>query len=230
MKKVFPHLHNFRDFCGYRCVDGAVLRGNVFARSDNPRFVDAEEIKILRDRGFTTVIDLRRDYEPKDRPDLLAESEGFDYHLIPMYTDPYSSMGNLTTPDTIVAFFMEKLVASAPCISAVFRLFATAPNGVLFHCESGKDRTGLIAALLLLLCGVKEETIIEDYRLSYDNLYRGADPELLSDPVMIPMAETMSRFLSRFQERYSDPCEYFYLLGITEAEIRQIRYKIKENR
>ena len=154
---------------------------------------------------------------------------GFDYHLIPMYTDPYSSMGNLTTPDAIVAFFMEKLTASAPCISSVFHLFASSPNGVLFHCESGKDRTGLIAALLLLLCDVEEKAIVEDYRLSYDNLYHGADPELLSDPVMVPMAETMCLFLSCFRAEYSVPICYFHSIGITEDEIMQIRYKIKKN-
>ena len=44
MESEFPHLRNFRDFAGYRCNDGKRIRGNVFARSDNPRLVGEDEM------------------------------------------------------------------------------------------------------------------------------------------------------------------------------------------
>ena len=223
----FPHLRNFRDFSGYRCVDGAKLRSNVLARSDNPCFVEDDEISELKKQGFTTIIDLRRKNERNYRPDKLSERSGFDYYPVVMNDDPYTDFGSVLEPLDIAAAYYSKLTVSADRIAAIFRIMANAKTGVLFHCESGKDRTGTIAALLLLLCGVADDDIAEDYRLSYDRMYLDSS-DLISDPTLVPMTETMNLFLEQFHREYSVAEDYFLSIGLTKEEILMIRSKIKE--
>ncbi|MGN0962571.1 MAG: tyrosine-protein phosphatase [Clostridia bacterium] len=227
METVFPNLKNFRDFEGCRCNDGKRVKGNAFARSDNPRFIEEGEIAELRRRGLTTVIDLRRANEAANRPDRLASEPGFTYRHIVMNDEAYTALGPMTVPGEIADAFYSKLTVSSEHIADIFRAFAASETGVLFHCESGKDRTGTVAALLLLLNDVCDEDIIEDYRLSYDRMYVNGDPELLSDPTLIPMKETMELFLERFHRDYPVPMDYFLSIGLTQGELESIRRRFR---
>lgn len=227
MKDSFVYLKNFRDFSGYRCVDGTTLRGDTFARSDNPREISEEEIDELRKRGFTTVIDLRRENEKEVFPDQLSFVQDFKYHPIIMNDVAYTDLGVLIEPKDIAAAYYGMLGPSRDRIAAIFRILAVSESGVLFHCEAGKDRTGTIAALLLLLCDVEDATIAEDYRLSYDCLYYDGG-EYVSEPTLVPQKETMEFFLKRFHEDYPIAADYFRGIGLSENEIRQIRNKIKK--
>lgn len=220
-----PHLLNFRDFSACRRRDGTLLPANVFARSDNPASLEDEEIAALQKRGLTTVVDLRRRQECAARPDCLRDCPGFSYHHIVMNDEPYLSFNRGIEPADIAAAYYSKLTVSARRIAGIFQVFAGAGDGVLFHCESGKDRTGTIAILLLLIHDVRDEDIAEDYRLSYDRMYASEQPALLADPTLIPMAATVTEFLRLFRRDY--PCcdDYFLSIGVTSEELSRIRKK-----
>lgn len=226
--EYLEHLKNFRDFSSYRKKNGAFLKAGIFARSDNPCNITPSEISLLRHRGFGTDIDLRRINELAERPDLLARTEGFNYHQIIMNDDTYYVYGDVLEPPGIAAAYYSRLLGSADRIVKVFRIMAEAEGGVLFHCESGKDRTGTIAALLLLLLDVCEEDIVEDYRLSYDRMYLTGDPLVLADPNLIPQAESMRLFLAMFRQDYAVADKYFRKIGLFDSEIAAIRNKYKE--
>lgn len=227
---LFPlHLKNFRDFGRYRKKDGTPLRRGVYARSDNPCAVTAEDIAFLKAEGFLTDIDLRRDSELIERPDLLAAEDGFSYHHIVMNQHPYHVFCDVIETKGIADSYYHKLTASAPSLLRIFQLIAAAETGVIFHCESGKDRTGTVAALLLLLLEVADKDIIEDYRLTYDCMYLGGDELVLNDPEMIPTAEVMALFLTYFHRDYPQTEDYFYKIGLTAEEIRRIRQKAAIN-
>ncbi len=223
-----PHLLNFRDFSACRRKDNTLLPPNVFARSDNPAYLDEEGIKVLKRRGLTTVVDLRRHDECTVRPDCLADRSEFSHHHIVMNDERYLSFNSAVEPADIAAAYYSKLSVSAARIAAVFQIFAAAQDGVLFHCESGKDRTGTIAILLLLLFDIVDADIAEDYRLSYDRMYDKDHPTLLADPTLIPMKETVSCFLRLFRRDF--PCcdDYFLSIGLTPGELAGIRRKYGE--
>lgn len=221
----FFHLANFRDFSTCRKKDGTLLAPNIFARSNNPAFLDEEEIADLKARRLTTVVDLRRDPECETRPDCLANRPDFQYHHIVMNEDPYATFGDIIDPADVAAAYYSKLSVSARKIAAVFQLFAAAKDGVLFHCESGKDRTGTVAILLLLLNDIIDEDIAEDYRLSYDKMYGAADQTLLSDPTLVPKKETVSYFLQQFRQDFACCDDYFLQIGLTAKELSRIRGK-----
>ena len=222
----FEHLLNFRDFRHYRRNQGPPLPGNVFARSNNPDFLSTEELAELKRRGLTCVVDLRRDAEVAARPDFLAAQPEFTYHHIIMNDELYTNFNAGLTPEEGAAAYFSKLTVSADRIRLIFQVFAQSDAGVLFHCQSGKDRTGTIAALLLLLLDVKSEDIVEDYRLSYDRMYFGDNEGLLHDPTLVPKVETMEIFLSHFDKKYRNSEAYLLEIGLSEAELGRIRAKV----
>lgn len=223
--KAFPDLKNFRDLCCYRTNSGAGLNRGVFARSDNPYRITPAETEKLRSLGFTSVIDLRRKDEIGLRPDLLASAEGFTYHSVVMNEGRYITYCDTTVPPGAAKAYFDFLGMYRDRVAEIFRLLSAAECGIMFHCESGKDRTGVIAALLLQLCDVCEEDIIEDYRLSYDRMYLGGEEELLCDPTLIPCAETMELFLSFMGKKYGKSEDYLLSAGLKDKEISKIREK-----
>ena len=219
------HLSNFRDLGGMITSSGKKLRYNVFARSNNPSRVTEEEIALIKAKGFRVVVDLRRDNERSRRPDLLADRSDFDYHPIVMNERPYRDYCPLVDDESIAKAYFSKLTVSAESLKEIFTLFAQADGGVLFHCESGKDRTGTVAALLLMLVGAKDEDIIADYALSYDRLYVKCDDVYLADPDILPKAAVMESFIRRFRQEYDGADDYFEKIGFDDVYRKMIREK-----
>lgn len=148
--------HNVRDLGGLRTRSGGRLRtGRVF-RSDYPSFVDADAGGAAA-LGLATVVDLRRATEA-DVECVDWAALGVAYRRWPLTAGREDSWharypAYLTRrPETVVGAVRD----------------AMRPEGhpVLFHCAAGKDRTGVVAALLLALLDVPDDDIVEDYLLS----------------------------------------------------------------
>ncbi len=124
-------------------------------------------------------------------------------------------------------------------IAGIMSAIAAAPEGaLLFHCHAGKDRTGLIAALLLALAGVPHATIAEDYALSQVCLQPIFDQRLNQEPDlasrerlarMIGAApETMFGILAYLDERHGGAECYLRAAGVAEADLERLRLRIQE--
>jgi protein-tyrosine phosphatase len=124
-------------------------------------------------------------------------------------------------------------------IAGVMSAIAAAPGGVvLFHCHAGKDRTGLIAALLLALGGVPEETIAEDYALSQACLQPTYDEHLSQEPDPAKRArlarqigtvpETMLGILEHIDARHGGAERYLLAAGVAPADVARLRRRVKE--
>ncbi|MFV7878499.1 tyrosine-protein phosphatase, partial [Enterococcus faecium] len=116
--------------------------------------------------------------------------------------------------DVLLDLYIEALERRGAAIVAVLEALAEAPDGtVLFHCTAGKDRTGLIAALVLALAGVDAETIVDDYARTGIHIApllstimaeaeaRGMDPEALR-PLLACEPVTMASTLDHLQRRW----------------------------
>jgi len=119
------------------------------------------------------------------------------------------------------------------------RAVADAPaGGVLLHCHAGKDRTGVVVALLLGLVGVPDTEIAADYAASEDRLwplYYRMEAEAASDPVKlagiqrqkpIALPETMQSVLDHLHTRYASVSSYLLTAGLTEDELGRIRHRL----
>jgi protein-tyrosine phosphatase len=167
----FEGCHNARDLGGLPTADGRRTRHGAVARSDALDGLTAAGWRALHDHGVRTIIDLRNDDER--RPDAgprpgdietvhIALDGGHDPDFWARWRGPA-----FCTPAYFGPHLERFPEISARVLSAIAR---AGPGGVLFHCVSGRDRTGLVAMLLLSLAGVAAGEIAADHALSEPNL------------------------------------------------------------
>lgn len=163
-------FYNARDLGGLPTVGGdATARGEVF-RSALLTYVTPAGWACARDAGVASVIDLREPVEVSNDGGPPPLPDGIAWRNVPLddfssdrtFWAPFMDDGRYSTPLYYPAF----LRAKSSNVAAAFTALAAAPGGVVVHCAAGRDRTGLIAALLLRLAGVEPGALSVDYALS----------------------------------------------------------------
>ena len=165
--------YNVRDLGGYATVDGRTTRWKTLLRADGLDRLAPVSQRALIDHGIKTVIDLRRTTEVVETPDALADSPDFKYCHKNMAGDLIPEDESAVPIETRVgaeywtANYTARLdLRRAHIVEILAMLSSPGTLPALFHCAAGKDRTGVIAALVLGLAGVPAETIAEDYALT----------------------------------------------------------------
>lgn len=219
---------NTRDLGGYKTGDGAWIREGVLLRSDVQNCPCDEDFEYLKARGITTVIDMRGQKDVDRKPSGFAGKEGFTYFNFQVN----EGSGVPESVEAVPESYMG--IAGAQAMPDVFRTIANAPAGVMFNCTAGKDRTGVVAAILLCHAGVDDRDIIENYVLTREygkerlELVHKNFPELDMN-IVTPQEWFMQEFLRRFRERYKDTEGYFRAIGLTDKESRAIWEKMRKN-
>ena len=219
-------MYNLRDLGGYP-VPGGETAWERLLRGDNPEGLTEEDLRWLLDRGITTVVDLRSEAETGRKPDQLASQPGFYYFHCPLLSEG-DGMPNLET-DVGQGYF--RMLDGSDLVAKAMRTVAAAPAGVLFHCTAGKDRTGLVAALLLGLAGAERADILADYQVSETYLadairqIRERVPDL-SAFAGASRAEYLSGCLDLLEEKYGSIPGYLWAIGLTEEELTALRGKL----
>lgn len=163
--------YNIRDLGGYPTGDGRATAWRRFLRADSPHRLDGHEVGTLRDQGVATVIDLRTRKELDDNPNPFARLSGVEFVNLPLFDDlAPAAMARTRVTDSgnpLFDFYIAALTGRQGVIREVLSVMAGAERGaVMFHCTAGKDRTGLIAALLLSVAGVGRDLVLEDYAMT----------------------------------------------------------------
>ena len=121
-------------------------------------------------------------------------------------------------------------IAVSPGMKNVFECIANAPNGVIFNCSAGKDRSGVVSAILLLHAGVADDDIVENYvltkhyiRKKLDYLRKNTD---LNMNIVTPCEDYMRKFLKKFRDEFGNTEKYFTRLGLSQKDIIKIRAKL----
>ncbi|MBA3842230.1 MAG: tyrosine-protein phosphatase [Actinobacteria bacterium] len=234
---------NVRDLGGISTEDGRMIRSGTVVRSDNVRTLTDEGWHALAEHGVTRIVDLRF-------PEELAEDQPRDVAIevvhVSVLGDSFDSDyiaeldEHLANAETVadhyawsyVDFLERNRVRFGTAIAAV----ADADGTVVVHCMGGKDRTGLVSALLLRLAGVDLQTIGHDYSLSAANLApRGEDwlaeasddaerakrRKLLDTP-----AEAMVNVIEEIERRYGDVASYLRAAGLNDAQLDRLRERL----
>lgn len=219
------NMYNLRDLGGYSAAR-RITAFERFLRGDVPAQLTEADLDWLRVRGITTVIDLRSGGEIERNPDQLATTPGFCYHNIPLVgVDHLPELEE----DMGLAYFMG--LDRKESIRATFEVIGQATGGVLYHCAAGKDRTGLLSALLLSLADVDRMDILADYEVSETYLWelvthlRRAKPEL---PAFwgCSKREYMADCLRRLNEKYGSAPDYLKAIGLGDGLLADIKAKL----
>lgn len=173
----FEKLYNCRDLGGYPTADGGVTRFGVFVRSEVPKEVTGQDLKALQAYGIRKTLDLRSSKEAEEIPSLLKEAGFAEYLLCPMFDEDAArgsnaAAGKSRKREAMPVFdgwgkaYVHMLESHRDWVQNVIRLAADCEGGCHFHCFTGKDRTGILASLLLSMAGVERRDLIAEYSLS----------------------------------------------------------------
>lgn len=218
------HLYNLRDLGGYEAGDG-VIRWNRLYRCDCPCDLTEEEWRRLRELGIKTLIDLRSSFEAMESP--VEAPEDMKYLPCRFFAEPEilqkagsDLVGNFSAElmeagkkflDSLSIDYRVMTEQAIPQITAILEAILTSlkEGNAAFFCTAGKDRTGIIAAEILRICGVSDEDIIADYAIT--EIYNSevirkrlkAIPKEIMDQVspetmekaLLSKAETMQEYL-----------------------------------
>lgn len=216
---------NTRDLGGYPALSGQYTVKNRVWRSDAPVVWNEADARLLEARNMRTLIDLRTDGETQKRPCAYADSSGFDYRRFPI------TAGSAPPPtlEDVPASYLQ--IAMQPETAATLRLIAEADTGVLLFCTAGKDRTGVVSALLLLACGVDRATVIADYAVSREYNRERLEKYLFEHPdvdrrTVLANEISMDRFIGLLLDQYGSIAGYFAQVGLGLETLERIRQKL----
>jgi protein-tyrosine phosphatase len=231
------NAYNVRDLGGYACQNGETTRWRIFLRADNLTHLDADEIQLLKDYGVRTVIDLRSREECAILPDPFLEDAGVHYLNIPLITENVADVTKTITgkapQDFLKSFYIELIEHGQGVIKQILTEIASHGDGcLLFHCAAGKDRTGIVAMLLLGLAGVGAPDIVSNYEVTYTCLRQDSKFFEAAGPIPIEVCmskpEYIEHVMAHIQGRYGGIPEYLERIGLPHETAETIRRRMRE--
>jgi protein-tyrosine phosphatase len=220
---LWDACYNVRDLGGYSTKHDKQTRWQAFVRADNLARLSDEGKKALIAYGVKTIIDLRSEYELGIDPpvfDSFHDQNGFPQHINLPLLDESDKVGIEIINQTPSLTEMYSIIVDRyqNNIARIMKAFAKATNGtILFHCHSGRDRTGIIAAMLLSLAGVDYSTIAKDYTISNVYIQPTFEEPLSEEP------EIILRFLAYLDTQYGGTRAYLREAGVSESELTRIQ-------
>jgi protein tyrosine/serine phosphatase len=234
---------NVRDLGGLPTEDGRRTRLGAVVRSDNVRGLTDDGWRALAEHGVQRIVDLRFPEElAEDQPrdvdiDVVHVSvlgEGFDPEYVQELDAHLASVDDVA--DHYAWSYVDFLERYRDRFGEAFAAIADADGTVVVHCVAGKDRTGLVAAVLLRLAGVDEDTIGADYALTADNLRPRWDAWLREErddaeraklqKLQHTPAGAMTRVVQEIERRYGDVASYLRAAGLTDEQVDRLRERL----
>lgn len=232
-----PGLSNCRDLGGYAC-DGGVTRYGVFLRSEAPYGLQQDGIDYLRQYGLTGTIDLRGEPEIAWRPSSLADV--FPYRLCSL-TGGAETFEKKNLPEGEFSWdkvYIKRAREHRDWIRDSIMALIEADGCTLFHCTTGKDRTGMLTCCLLGAVGVSRDDIAADYSLSeiyLQKMFAGMrdgsltirkDPSSFEEYVFHTPYTAMLKFYDFFVEEFGSVRNYLLDVGVTEEALHKLEDKL----
>lgn len=224
----WENTFNSRDLGYTPTATGRYIKFQRFIRSDAPCKIKNNVKDFLVDKNVKTVINLRSENIVKINPNAFAEDVRFSTYNFPLSVNPKVPKSE---EDVIENYY--RMLENDEAIFQIFHTMAVSEGGIFFHCQEGKDRTGVISALLLLLGNVADIDIIADYEISNAYLYQMTQiaknvPGGIPDFLLYIKAEYMDAVLSYLRDKYGAIEDYLLKKGILKTEIEMLKRKLLE--
>jgi protein-tyrosine phosphatase len=211
-----------------------MTRHGVVIRSDNVSSLNADGVQAMWEYGVNTVIDLRTETEAANFPSPFAAPDyGPRYLNLPLIDDPF--MARVNDTDGIPQRYRLMIDHRQEAFGQIFSALARIEGPAVIHCYAGKDRTGLVAAMLLSLAGVDEAAIAADYAETdihlagrYAEWLASATPERLASmrDELRCEPEWMLGVLEHIDRTWGGVEGYLAAAGMPPAEIEALQTKL----
>ena len=228
---------NFRDLGGWETSDGRRIRGGRLYRSDALQRLTAADVARLRDElGLRTLVDLRSSHEVAREGCGPLAAPPVTYHHLPFFDGPERSSSRRDFHNLAQIYFAMMRFAREPIARALDAL-AASEGAAVFHCAAGKDRTGVLSAVVLGVAGVADADIVADYaytrralprileRLRASESYAYVFTELPPDTLHAEPA-TMEELLTSVRAEWGSVREYALWAGAAPATLATLAEKL----
>lgn len=233
----FTSLCNFRDVGGYAAEDGRTVKWQRFYRADSLGWLAGDDLLAFQALRVRNVIDLRHPFEV-ERAGRVPETEGQHYQNLPIEgrrwnTSVFSEEVGIAR--YLADRYLEVTEDGVENLRTALETIARPDNApVVVHCAAGKDRTGVLTALVLSLAGVSEDDIVADYALTglatgrFVTDWRRRHPDAPMWPGFgLAPAETMRLFLTDLTARHGSIERYVTrVLQLSPAAIAELRHHL----
>jgi protein tyrosine/serine phosphatase len=230
LSRLLPLIgsYNFRDLGGYPTLDGRITRWGQLYRSDTLAELTDADVDVLREIGLKSIIDLRTDAELLRTGRGLLGSEPVRHVHLPVVQETGPTQG--APPEAQADLFHRYLwyldVGRDNLVTALTMVGDPQSYPMVFHCAAGKDRTGVLAALVLEIVGVERNSIVEDYVLTASRMdlilsrikkSPQAEARIAETPQFLFRAEaaTMESFLDELHETHGGAREWALASGVS---------------
>ena len=244
-------LYNARDLGGFPTREGKTTKFGVFVRSEAPVELPAQDISYLKHYGITATMDFRSGSEAAARPSDLREI--MPYYHKPVFNEA-AMAGVKAHPPKNIGWGEQYISMAEECrqwAREVLTIAAENTGVLLYHCTTGKDRTGLMTCYLLSIAGVEREDIAADYCVSqvflepvYEKMRSGKMrlgpiPAAESEKKLSPVpkmdqsffetpASAMLTLIDYLKDQYGGVTKYLRSIGVSEEIMEKIREKFIE--
>ena len=169
-----------------------------YIRSDFPGNLSDDEVLWLVNNNITTIVDLREEKEYKVKPCRLETEKGFTFFHMPV-----TGGGDTpSSPEAVAETYLGMLDAQ---MDTIISTIMNANTNVMYFCGAGKDRTGVVSAVMLKKLGYSDQVIVDDYMETKENLmgfltaYVREHPEVDIN-IITPNAENIKKVLEQFEK------------------------------
>ena len=226
---------NFRDVGGYPTADGRRVRWRRVFRSDALCALTPDDVGRLRDEiGLATVVDLRSTAELRADGDGPLLRAGLVHHHLPLFDGDAVRPEDASMPVTLADRYWLLAQYAKARIARVLTVLAESSAPAVYHCAAGKDRTGVISAIVLGVLGVPDDLIVADYAATKENLDAIVERlmatrsyakvlESLPPDTLHAEAETMVAVLERIRDEYGDMRGFASAAGVTPDALEALR-------
>jgi protein-tyrosine phosphatase len=232
--REWPGFLNARTLAGVPTSYGPIRDGRLY-RSDEPRGGIEPIVAAITGEGIRTVVDLRSADEIGRRPSILAS--GAMYVVSPLVDPEMDHLRDLSSETNLLDLYRGSVDRNGRTIAdAVHRIADAAPGGVLVHCSAGKDRTGILLAVLLSALDASDAAIIDDYTRSEDrlvsyfaDLLSAIDDAKRRERVATyrhASADTMAGLLDHLRRRHGGSASYLRRHGVADQELRRLAVRL----
>lgn len=221
-------IENMRDVGGYMAGERNISYGRLI-RSNLPNKLSTEDVDFLKQLGIVSVIDLRTEEEYSQKPSIFENDASFKFHHCPLIVGRDVPPSPEDVPLSYLAILEDK-----DNILKILTIITSEDKGTLYFCNAGKDRTGVITALIMMLLGVRESDIINDYLLTKEYMQDILQNFIMQSSrnighIIIPKAEYMEIFLSGINAKYGSVTGYLKQIGFSEHNILKLKEKMLTN-
>lgn len=253
---------NIRDLGGIATESGKKVKRGKIIRSGRLSKLPPKTIEALENLKIDNIVDLRSDREIAEHPPTLLKGASYHYlYLIPtaypelttarhmsseMYAQSKRAKKDFGSYENYMHAMYKFIVTdgdSREKLKTIFDLFIAEENCILYHCNSGTDRTGIVTMLLLSVFGVSKDEIVKDYMLSYKYQKRRRYWQkfgLIVSPIsfkfkhllyaqMLPKPQYISTLMEEIEKEFGSVGNYVTeALGVTAEEIEILKSKYLE--